>query len=137
MKAANVDVEPYWPSLFAKALEGIDVKNLITSIGSGAGAASAGGAAAPAAAAEAPAAAESKKEKKEESEEEEDDDMGFGEFQFSIHFAFYFINSFIDLVLMLCSFCVQLQVFSNKQQIILSKAFMFCTVLMCSDIKSF
>lgn len=77
MKAANVDVEPYWPSLFAKALEGINVKDLITSIGSGVGAApAAGGAAAPAA-----AAAESKKEekKKEESEEEEeDDDMGFG-----------------------------------------------------------
>lgn len=131
MKAANVDVEPYWPSLFAKALEGVDVKNLITSIGSGAGAAPAG-AAAPAAATDAPAAAESKKkeEKKEESEEE-DDDMGFGEFRLAFH------HSFINLVLMLCLFCVQLQVFSNKQQIILSKAFIFCTVLMCSDIKSF
>lgn len=51
MKAANVDVEPYWPSLFAKALEGVDVKNLISNIGSGAGAAPAAGAAAPAAAA--------------------------------------------------------------------------------------
>jgi large subunit ribosomal protein LP1 len=39
LKAANVEVEPYWPSLFAKALEGVDVKNLITNIGSGAGAA--------------------------------------------------------------------------------------------------
>lgn len=50
LKAANVDVEPYWPSLFAKALEGVDVKNLISNIGSGVGAAPAGGAAAPAAA---------------------------------------------------------------------------------------
>lgn len=50
LKAANVDVEPYWPSLFAKALEGVDVKNLISSIGSGVGAAPAAGAAAPAAA---------------------------------------------------------------------------------------
>lgn len=50
LKAANVDVEPYWPSLFAKALEGVDVKNLISNIGSGAGAAPSAGAAAPAAA---------------------------------------------------------------------------------------
>ncbi|KAL7045199.1 hypothetical protein ACKWTF_002168 [Chironomus riparius] len=35
LKAANVDVEPYWPGLFAKALDGIDVKSLITNIGSG------------------------------------------------------------------------------------------------------
>lgn len=79
MKAANVDVEPYWPSLFAKALEGINVKDLITNIGSGVGAAPAAGAAA--AAAPVAAAAEKKEEKKkEESEEEEDDDMGFGKF---------------------------------------------------------
>ena len=26
LKAASVDVEPYWPGLFAKALEGINVK---------------------------------------------------------------------------------------------------------------
>lgn len=79
LKAANVDVEPYWPSLFAKALEGVNVKDLITNIGSGVGAAPAAGAAG------APAAAEKKEEKKEEkkkeeSEEEEDDDMGFGMF---------------------------------------------------------
>jgi hypothetical protein len=39
LKAANVEVEPYWPGLFAKALEGISVKDLITNVGSGAGAA--------------------------------------------------------------------------------------------------
>ncbi|KFB49636.1 AGAP007740-PA-like protein [Anopheles sinensis] len=81
LKAANVDIEPYWPGLFAKALEGIDVKSLITSIGSGVG--SGGGGGAPAAAAAgggaAPAAAE-KKEEKEEEPEESDDDMGFGLF---------------------------------------------------------
>lgn len=77
MKAANVDVEPYWPSLFAKALEGVDVKALISNIGSGAGAAPAAG---PAAAA-GPAVVEKKEEKKEESEAEgSDDDMGFGLF---------------------------------------------------------
>ncbi|KAG5897173.1 hypothetical protein JTB14_022536 [Gonioctena quinquepunctata] len=78
LKAANVDVEPYWPGLFAKALEGINVRELITNIGSGVGAAPAGGAAAAPAAA---AAAEPKKEEKKESEpEESDDDMGLGLF---------------------------------------------------------
>ena len=80
LKAANVDVEPYWPGLFAKALDGVDIKALLTNVGSGVGAAPAAGA--PAAAAAAPAAAADKKEdkKKVEEEEEEDDDMGFGLF---------------------------------------------------------
>ncbi|GAB0098450.1 60S acidic ribosomal protein P1 [Sergentomyia squamirostris] len=82
LKAAGVEVEPYWPGLFAKALEGVNVKDLITNIGSGVGAAPAAGGAAPAAAAaaEAPAAAK-KEEKKEEEPEESDDDMGFGLFE--------------------------------------------------------
>uniref|UniRef100_G3CJS4 Large ribosomal subunit protein P1 n=1 Tax=Dipetalogaster maximus TaxID=72496 RepID=G3CJS4_DIPMA len=85
LKAASVDVEPYWPGLFAKALEGINVKELITNIGSGVGAAPAAGsapAAAPADAAAAPAGSDKKKEekKKVESEPESDDDMGFGLF---------------------------------------------------------
>lgn len=78
LKAANVDIEPYWPGLFAKALEGINVKDLITNIGSGVG--SGGAAPAAAAAGAAPAAAEKKEEKKEEEPEESDDDMGFGLF---------------------------------------------------------
>jgi len=79
LKAAGVEFEPYWPGLFAKALENCDLKDLITKIGSGVGAAPAAGGAAPAAggAAAAPAAAEKKVE---EEEEEEDDDMGFGLF---------------------------------------------------------
>ncbi|RZC39811.1 Ribosomal 60s domain containing protein [Asbolus verrucosus] len=78
LKAANVDVEPYWPGLFAKSLEGVNIKELITKIGSGVGAAPAAAAtaAAPAAAAAAPA----KEEKKEEEPEESDDDMGLGLF---------------------------------------------------------
>ncbi|PSN34993.1 60S acidic ribosomal protein P1 [Blattella germanica] len=83
LKAAAVDVEPYWPGLFAKALEGISVKDLITNVGSGVGAGPAPGGAAPAAAAAggADAPAEKKEEaKKKEESEESDDDMGFGLF---------------------------------------------------------
>merc|ERR1712105_314851 len=72
LKAAGVDVEPYWPGLFAKALKSCNVKDLITNVGSGVGAAPAAGGAAP--------AEEKKEEKKEEPEEESDDDMGFGLF---------------------------------------------------------
>ncbi|CAO4359901.1 Protein CBR-RLA-1 [Caenorhabditis briggsae] len=79
LKAANVEFEPFWPGLFAKALEGVDVKNLITSVSSGAGSgpAPAAAAAAPAAGGAAPAA---ETKKKEEPKEESDDDMGFGLF---------------------------------------------------------
>nr|CAI5825691.1 unnamed protein product [Callosobruchus analis] len=80
LKAANVDVEPYWPGLFAKALEGVNVKELITRIGSGVGAAPAGGAAAAPAAAEVAAAPAKEEKKKEEEPEESDDDMGLGLF---------------------------------------------------------
>ena len=79
LKAAKVDVEPYWPGLFAKALEGVNVKDLLSNVGSGVGAAGPA-AAAPAAGGAAPAAAAAKEEKKEEPEEESDDDMGFGLF---------------------------------------------------------
>ncbi|KAF2765711.1 ribosomal protein 60S [Teratosphaeria nubilosa] len=80
--AAKVpDVEPIWFTLFAKALEGKDVKDLLLNVGSGGGAAAApaagGSAAAGGAAAEAAPAAE---EKKEEEKEESDEDMGFGLF---------------------------------------------------------
>ncbi|XP_052693540.1 60S acidic ribosomal protein P1-like [Crassostrea angulata] len=80
LKAAGVSVEPYWPSLFAKALDGVNVKEMISNISSGVGAAPAA-AAAPAGQAAAPAddkKAAKKEEKKEESES--DEDMGFGLF---------------------------------------------------------
>uniref|UniRef100_T1JHI0 Large ribosomal subunit protein P1 n=1 Tax=Strigamia maritima TaxID=126957 RepID=T1JHI0_STRMM len=84
LKAAKVEVEPYWPGLFAKCLENIDVKSLITNLSSGVGvgAAPAGGVSAAPAGGAAPAASEKKDEKKKEEpkEEESDDDMGFGLF---------------------------------------------------------
>ncbi|KAJ7237457.1 60s acidic ribosomal protein-domain-containing protein [Mycena haematopus] len=78
--AANVELEPIWATLLAKALEGKNVKDLLSNVGAGGGAPAAGGAGpaaggAPAAAAEAP-----KEEAKEEEKEESDDDMGFGLF---------------------------------------------------------
>uniref|UniRef100_A0A7N0UB16 60S acidic ribosomal protein P1 n=1 Tax=Kalanchoe fedtschenkoi TaxID=63787 RepID=A0A7N0UB16_KALFE len=79
VKAANVTVESYWPSLFAKLVEKRNIEDLIVNVGSGGGGApvavAASGGAAPAAAA-APAA----EEKKEEPKEESDDDMGFSLF---------------------------------------------------------
>lgn len=80
LKAANVEVEPYWPGLFAKALEGVNVRELVTRLGSGVGTASAAGpsSAAPAAAAE--AAPKEEKKKPESEPEESDDDMGLGLF---------------------------------------------------------
>ncbi|KAK6084966.1 60s Acidic ribosomal protein [Seiridium cupressi] len=79
IKAAKlVEVEPIWTSLFAKALEGKDVKDLLSNVGSGGGAAAAGPAAGGAAAGgEAEA---TKEEEKEEEKEESDEDMGFGLF---------------------------------------------------------
>ncbi|XP_066256977.1 large ribosomal subunit protein P1 [Euwallacea similis] len=80
LKAANVDVEPYWPGLFSKALEGVNIKELITNIGSGAGAVPAAGAPAVGGAAPAAAAAAPEKKKDSEPEEESDEDMGLGFF---------------------------------------------------------
>ena len=65
IKTANVpDVEPIWAQLFARALEGKDVKDLLTNVGSGGGAA-----AAPAAGGAAAAGGEAAAEKVEEKEE--------------------------------------------------------------------
>ncbi|KAF5765718.1 putative ribosomal protein L12 family [Helianthus annuus] len=80
VSAANVSIESYWPSLFAKLCEKKNLDDLVMNVGAGGGgaavavAAPAGGAGAPAAAA--PAA----EEKKEEAKEESDDDMGFSLF---------------------------------------------------------
>ena len=69
IKASGNEVEPYWPNLFAKALKGQNIEDLLSNIGSAPAAAAP--VAAPVAAAGAPAAA-----KKEEKVEEADVDMG-------------------------------------------------------------
>lgn len=63
VKAANVPVESYWPSLFAKLAEKRNVGDLIMNVGSGGGAAPVA-AAAPSAGGAAAAAAPAAEEKK-------------------------------------------------------------------------
>ncbi|KAA6410452.1 MAG: 60S acidic ribosomal P1 [Lasallia pustulata] len=81
IKAAKLDdVESIWTTLFAKALEGKNVKDMLLNVGSGGSAAAAPtGGAAGGAAADAPVAPP-EEEKKEEEKEESDEDMGFGLF---------------------------------------------------------
>ncbi|XP_043847569.1 60S acidic ribosomal protein P1-like [Dromiciops gliroides] len=83
IKAAGVNVEPFWPRLFAKALNNVNIASLICNVGVGgpapaaSGAAPAGGAAP---ASTAVPAEEKKEEAKKQESEESDDDMGFGLF---------------------------------------------------------
>lgn len=67
---AKVEVEPIWATLLAKALEGKNVKELLTNVGSGGGAAAAAPAAGAAAAGGAAAAEEAAPEAKKEEEKE-------------------------------------------------------------------
>ena len=81
LNAAGVTVEPFWPGMFAKALEGRNIGDLLCSIGtpgSGGGGAAAGGAAAGGGDSGAAETKEEAKEEKKEESEESDDDMGFG-----------------------------------------------------------
>ncbi|KIO28274.1 hypothetical protein M407DRAFT_243073 [Tulasnella calospora MUT 4182] len=82
INAAGVEIEPIWLSLLAKALEGKNVKELLSNVGAGGGAPAVGGAVAAGGAAGggAPAPEEKKEEEKKEEKEESDDDMGFGLF---------------------------------------------------------
>ncbi|KAL8780604.1 MAG: hypothetical protein Q9213_006401 [Squamulea squamosa] len=80
IKAANIDdVESIWTTLFAKALEGKNVKDMLLNVGSGGGAAAAQTGGTGGVTTEA-APEETKEEKKEEEKEESDEDMGFGLF---------------------------------------------------------
>jgi large subunit ribosomal protein LP1 len=80
LKAANVQFEPIWPTLFARALTGVNIKDLLTKVGTAAAAAPAPAAAAAPAAADKKADKKEEKKKEEPEEEPEDEDMGFGLF---------------------------------------------------------
>lgn len=73
--AAGTPVEPIWANLLTKALEGKDIKELLTNVGAGGGPAAAAPAAAGGAAAAGGEAEEKKEEKKEEEKEESDEDV--------------------------------------------------------------
>lgn len=78
-KAAGAEVDSVWADIFAKAVEGKNLKELLFSFAASAPA----GGAAPAAAAGGAAAggdAAAEEAKEEEAAEESDDDMGFGLF---------------------------------------------------------
>ncbi len=98
-KAAGVNVQAYWPVLFAKFLEGKNVSEMLSNIGSSAAPAAASGAA-PAAAPAAGKKEEPKKEEKKESESE--GDMGFG-----------FVNYYF--LYLLCLFTLLFIAFSVKK----------------------
>eukprot|EP00178_Gracilaria_changii_P000611 TRINITY_DN1076_c0_g1_i2.p1 TRINITY_DN1076_c0_g1~~TRINITY_DN1076_c0_g1_i2.p1 ORF type:complete len:108 (+),score=29.25 TRINITY_DN1076_c0_g1_i2:96-419(+) len=71
-EAAGITVEPYWPAMFARLVENINMDDLISNIGAAPVAAPAAGAAGAEGGAE-----EQKEEEKEESEEEEEEEMEF------------------------------------------------------------
>ncbi|GAB2232788.1 hypothetical protein Drorol1_Dr00011845 [Drosera rotundifolia] len=75
VKAAGVNVEAFWPSLFAKLVEKRNIEDLIMNVGAGGGGAPVAVAAAPAGGAAAAPAAKEKKEEKMEEKEESDGDM--------------------------------------------------------------
>uniref|UniRef100_A0A4X2LM97 Large ribosomal subunit protein P1 n=1 Tax=Vombatus ursinus TaxID=29139 RepID=A0A4X2LM97_VOMUR len=84
IKPAGVNVEQFWPGLFAKALSNVNIASLICNVGVGGPAPAAGGAATAREAAPgntaAPAEEKKKGEAKKEESKESNDDMGFGLF---------------------------------------------------------
>ncbi|KAI0563138.1 60s Acidic ribosomal protein [Gracilaria domingensis] len=70
--AAGITIEPYWPSMFARLMESVNMDDLISNIGAAPVAAPAAGGAAADGDAE-----EQKEEAKEESESEEEEEMEF------------------------------------------------------------
>jgi large subunit ribosomal protein LP1 len=86
--AAGVDVEPIWASLLAKALEGKNVKDLLSNVGAGGAAPAVGGAPAATAGVAAEEAPKEEKAKEEEKEESDDDMVSLGSFFISSFMGF-------------------------------------------------
>ncbi|KAM3343023.1 60S acidic ribosomal protein P1-1 [Capsicum chinense] len=82
VKAANLQVESYWPSLFAKLCEKKNVEDLIMNVGSGGTAAPTGAVAGapPVTGDDAATASSAADKKKEEPKEESDDEAMFSLF---------------------------------------------------------
>ncbi|EIW69926.1 hypothetical protein TREMEDRAFT_73662 [Tremella mesenterica DSM 1558] len=78
--AARVDLDSIWATLLAKALDGKNVKDMLTNVGGGGAPAAGAVSAATGGSADAAPEAAKEEEKKEEAKEESDDDMGFGLF---------------------------------------------------------
>jgi large subunit ribosomal protein LP1 len=78
VKAAGVEVEPYWPALFANLAAKKSIEDFILNVGAGGGGAAAASGGGDAGAAAGGGAAAAKEEEK--VEEEEDADMGFSLF---------------------------------------------------------
>ena len=77
--SANIEIEPIWTSIFAKALEGKNVGDFLMNVGSSVGSSSA----APQQE-QSSTSAPAKKEEKKEEKDESDDDMGFGNVIFKL-----------------------------------------------------
>jgi len=95
LKAANYEIEPYWPGLFASALEGVKVTDLIKNVGS-APVATAGPVQAAAAATTASSddkkAAGGKEPAKKEEKKPEKDDSDEGEDMVRQNFDLFFFH---------------------------------------------
>mmetsp|Transcript_38285 Transcript_38285/g.63362 ORF Transcript_38285/g.63362 Transcript_38285/m.63362 type:complete len:118 (+) Transcript_38285:44-397(+) len=81
LKAAQVETEAYWPTLFAKLCKGKDIGSMLSAGGGGGGAIAVSGGggdvAGAAAGGDAAAPAEEKKKEPEPEPEEEEEEMGF------------------------------------------------------------
>ncbi|XP_041909957.1 60S acidic ribosomal protein P1-like [Arvicola amphibius] len=80
IKATGVNIEPFWPSLFAKALANVNIGSLICNIGAGGPAPVAGAAPTNPAPSTAAAPADKRVEAKKEESEESEDNTNFGLF---------------------------------------------------------
>jgi large subunit ribosomal protein LP1 len=77
LKAANIEVEPYWPTLFAKLCKGKNIGDMLSAVGSAPAASGGGGGGGAAAPAEGAAAAAPAAKAPEPEPVEEEEEMGF------------------------------------------------------------